>query len=207
MSNLTKKQKEVYSALKEYFQLYSKSPTLEELGELVGISSRSGVYTHLKALEKKGLISRNSKNRGITLKEKLNFNLIPILGYANAGQPLVQAEEENLGKIKVDSRLLNGSSSNLFGVIIKGDSMNMAKIKGEILTPGKIAIIDKSTDTKDNDIVLAVIDKSATIKKMERKESYIILKPISNNDKHQPIYIKSDEDLFLNGKVIMALEK
>ncbi len=207
MKKLTKKQREVYSALKEYFQLYSKSPTLEELGELVGISSRSGVYTHLKTLEKKGLISRNSKNRGITLKEKLNFSLIPILGYANAGQPLVQAEEENLGQIKVDSRLLNGSSSDLFGVIVKGDSMNMANIQGEKLEPGKIAIVDKSTDAKDNDIVLAVIDESATIKKMEKKSSYIILKPVSNNERHQPIYIKSDEDLFINGKIVMALEK
>jgi SOS-response transcriptional repressor LexA len=88
--------------------------------------------------------------------------------------------------------------------------MNQAEINGEKLVDGKLAIVDRDAGVSDEDIVLAIIDNAATIKLLKKStagdEQIAILKPRSTNSKHQPIYVK-DDDLFLNGKVILVLDR
>jgi repressor LexA len=212
MNELTSKQQEVLESIKSYYSERGEYPTLEEIGQRVGIESRSGVHHHLHKLKKKGYLSRSSRNRDITLKEALNFTTIPILGYANAGQPLFPAEEEEDGKLEMDVRIIK-NDGNLFAVEVVGDSMNKQEVSNKYLKEsaklenGNYAIVDKSANYQDGDVVLAVIDDCATIKVLKRSQGMVTLIPNSTNPKHKPIFIKDSEDLFVNGKVVLAIKK
>lgn len=190
---------------------YSYAPTLKEIAEHTGMNSKSAVLYHLRRLEKADLISRKSGSRRITLKETLSFSTIPILGIANAGYPLADAEEEQLGELKLDNRIAK-NKGNLFAVKVSGNSMNKQEIynlqmdsKG-LLADGNYAIVDREANYQEGDVVLAVIDNSATIKVLKYSDDYILLLPNSTDPSHNPIYIKDNEELFINGKVIYSLE-
>jgi len=205
MNDLTAKQKEVLKAIRQYYSQFSVSPTLEEIGEIVGIDSRAGVHHHLGILEEKGYISRGSKNRDITIKDEISFTSIPVLGVANAGEPLAIAEEDNMGCLEIDSRILK-NKGNLFAVKIKGDSMNQVVINKTTLVDDSYAIVDKDEDYNEGDIVLAIINNGATIKRLRYIDNAVVLVPDSSNPKHQPIYIKDSEGLFINGKIVLVLQ-
>lgn len=206
---LTEKQQRVLSAIGEYFDENFQSPTLSELCIILGIKTKRGVVKHLEALERKGFITRLSRPRGIFPKDRLDeyssIYDIPVLGYANAGTPLVFAKEEQLGTLKISKNFVK-DSNNVFALIIKGDSMNQRKVGTSILADKNYALIKKTDSYQDGDVVLAVIDNAATIKTLKRKNNSIILYPESNNPNHQPIYLDNRSEAFINGKVIGALE-
>jgi repressor LexA len=213
---LTQKQEQVLTLIRDFFLENGQAPSLGELQQKLGFSSKRGVVNHLTALENKGYIIRTSEPRGIQiLDENDDSNLeyeyligIPIFGYANAGTPLVAAEEEALGILKIDKNLLGRKSKkNLFGLIVKGDSMNERELDGIKIEEGKYLIVDKSAEVQEGDIVVAVIDNSATVKNISLKTNdMVVLYPESNNPKHQPIYIDSDSDFLVNGKVVKVLD-
>jgi repressor LexA len=213
---LTQKQEQVLTLIRDFFLENGQAPSLGELQQKLGFSSKRGVVNHLTALENKGYIIRTSEPRGIQiLDENDDSNLeyeyligIPIFGYANAGTPLVAAEEEALGILKIDKNLLGRKSKkNLFGLIVKGDSMNERELDGIKIEEGKYLIVDKSAEVQEGDIVVAVIDNSATVKNISLKTNdMVVLYPESNNPKHQPIYIDSDSDFLINGKVVKVLD-
>ena len=130
---------------------------------------------------------------------------VPILGYANAGIPMVSAEEENMGVLKIDKNIL-GKRRNLFSLIIKGDSMDQAVIDGHTLKNGKYVVVEKDADFDDGDIVVAIIDNCATIKRFKRGRDMIVLYPDSSNPANTPIYIDKNTDILINGKVVKVLE-
>jgi repressor LexA len=175
------------------------------------MGSKAAVLYHLRRLELLGLISRTKNSRGITLKELISFSRIPILGVANAGYPLAAAKEEALGEICLDNRIAK-NSNNLFAVKVDGDSMNKQRIYNpgmstySTLENGSYAIVDKTANYGEGDVVLAVIDEAATIKVLKYSDNYILLMPNSTNPIHNPIYIMDNEELFINGKVIYSLE-
>jgi repressor LexA len=217
MSNkLTDKQELVLTLIRDFFLDNGQAPSLGELQEMLGFSSKRGVVNHLIALENKGYIIRSSEPRGIQiLDEGDDSNLeyeyligIPIFGYANAGTPLVMAEEEALGFLKVDKNLVGKKSSkDLFGLIVKGDSMNKRDLDGIKVEEGKYLIVDKEAEVQEGDIVVAVIDNSATVKNISLKsDDIVVLYPESTNPKHQPIYLDSDSDFLINGKVVRVLD-
>jgi repressor LexA len=213
---LTERQERVLTLIRDFFLENGEAPSLGELQNKLGFSSKRGVVNHLIALENKGYIIRTSEPRGIQLLDSSDdSNLeyeyligIPIFGYANAGTPLVVAEEDSLGILKIDKNLLGKKSEkNLFGLIVKGDSMDERDLDGIKVEDGKYLIIDKSADVQDGDIVVAVIDNSATVKNISLKtKDMVVLYPESSNPKHQPIYIDSDSDFIINGKVIKVLD-
>jgi repressor LexA len=210
---LTKKQELVLKAIRDFFLENSYAPSLTELQKILNISTKRGVVIHLMALERKGYIIRTNEPRGIRLvddnEESISFEYmvgIPILGYVNAGTPLVSAEEENLGILKVDKDIIGKGKRDLFSVIVKGDSMNEAQVGNTKILSGNYLIIDKNAEISDGDIVVAVIENSATVKKIKRLEDMIVLYPQSNNPIHQPIFLSLDFDGLINGKVIKVLE-
>mgnify|MGYP002683122430 FL=1 len=162
---LTQKQEEVLRIIKDCYLENGYAPSLNELKEKLGISTKRGVVAHLIALEKKGFIFRTGQPRGIHMVEnddQIVYDYlvgVPILGYANAGIPMVVAEEENLGVLKIDRNML-GKKKNLFSLIIKGDSMDLAKIDGETLGDSKYIVVQKDAEFEDGDIVVAIIDLS-----------------------------------------------
>ncbi|KXK27306.1 MAG: LexA repressor [candidate division WS6 bacterium OLB20] len=170
-----------------------------------GITKRA-VVKHLEALEKKGRILRSSKPRGIKLIEVQNENLMTmnILGYANAGAPLVYAEEQKIGVLRIDKSLLP-VTKNVFALVVKGDSMNRRKLNGTALTNGNYAIVANDQPVSNGDVVLAIIDGCATIKSYRRDGGIIVLYPESTNSAHRPIYLSSDSDGTIYGKVISVL--
>ena len=212
MTNISPKQKEILMFLKEYISLRGESPTLEEIARNVEIGSRAGVHYHLKVLEQRGLIKKEKGvyRRLVDLVDELDFASVPLLGVANAGQPLASSVEERLGIIKIDSNVLK-NNGNLFAVRLQGDSMNKQYIPNRkspyatVLDDNNIAIIDKNAEIEDGDVVLAIINGGATVKVFKRTENSIVLMPNSSNSKHQPIFIFDEEDAFFNGKVVFAL--
>ena len=208
---LTQKQEEVLRIIKDCYLENGYAPSLNELKEKLGISTKRGVVAHLIALEKKGFIFRTGQPRGIHMVEnddQIVYDYlvgVPILGYANAGIPMVVAEEENLGVLKIDRNML-GKKKNLFSLIIKGDSMDLAKIDGETLGDSKYIVVQKDAEFEDGDIVVAIIDNCATVKRFKRAKNMIILYPDSSNPLNQPIYIDSNTEGLINGKVIKVLE-
>lgn len=206
--DLTTKQQKVLEAIKEYMGEYELPPTLPELQDQLEIKTKRGVVKHLMALERKGYIYRNGKPRGIVLTDPnyvQNTYGIPILGFANAGTPLVFAEEDIVGTIQVDKELIK-TEKNMFALIVKGDSMNMKTIDRVPIANGNYAIIKKGAEFGNGDPVLAVINNAATIKSFKKSKNSVILYPESNNPVHTPIYIREGNDFFINGKVIAVLE-
>ena len=179
--------------------------------ESLNISTKRGVVNHLIALEKKGYIFRTSKPRGIHMvdsDDEVVYDYlvgIPVLGYANAGTPLVSAEEENIGVLKID-RSLVGKKKNLFSLIVKGDSMNLASIEDKCIEEGNYVIVQKDCEINDGDIVVAIIENSATVKRIKKAKDMIVLYPQSSNPENQPIFLDKDTESIINGKVIKVLE-
>ena len=212
---LTKRQEKVLNIIRDFFLQNNQAPSLGELQGMLGFKSKRGVVNHLIALENKGYIIRTSEPRGIQILENIDDNNIvyeyligiPIFGYANAGTPLAAAEEDWIGKIKVDKSILGKKSNKeLFALIVKGTSMNKKELNGERIEDGKYIIIDKQADIQEGDTVVAIIDSSATVKNISFKnQDMVVLYPESSDSKHQPIYIDANSDFMINGKVIKVL--
>lgn len=208
---LTGKQELVLKVIRKFYLENGYAPSLAELQISLGISTKRGVVNHLIALEKKGYILRTGEPRGIHIvddDEEVIYDYligVPILGYANAGTPLVSAEEENLGVLKLDKKLV-GKKENLFSLIVKGDSMDLSTIEGKNIIDGSYLIVQKDAEINDGDTVVAVVENSATVKKIKKEKDLIILYPESSNPLNQPIYLDKDTDTVFNGKVIKVLE-
>lgn len=209
---LTEKQDRVLRVIRDFYLENGKSPSLTELQGMLSISTKRGVVSHLEALEKKGFIIRTSEPRGIQIVEESESDMIyeylvgiPILGYANAGTPLVLAEEQNLGVLQLDRSLI-GKKDGLFSLIVKGDSMNMREIDGQNIQEGQYLIVQKDVEFEDGDVVLAIVDGAATVKNIKRSEDMVILYPQSSNPIHKPIYLDINSNSIINGKVIKVLD-
>lgn len=211
-SILTAKQDLVLRVIRDYFLQNGFAPSLSELQVLLDIATKRGVVNHLIALEKKGYILRTSEPRGIRMLEGNEEPVyeyligVPILGYANAGTPLVGAEEENLGVLRIDKNIL-GKKKSLFSLIVKGDSMDKEIIDGKTITDGNYLVVDKEAEILDGDVVVAIIENCATVKRFKKDQNMVVLYPNSNNPIHQPIYLDKNTESMLNGKVVRVLER
>lgn len=210
---LTEKQEVVLKTIRNFFLDNGYAPSLSELQTLLNITTKRGVVNHLEAIERKGYIIRTSEPRGIQIVEESNDDEevyeylvgIPILGYANAGTPLVLAQEQNLGILQVDLPLI-GKKEGLFALVIKGDSMNQRSINGKLLEEGHYLVVQKTNEVEDGDVVVAVVDGCATVKNIKREKEVVILYPQSSNPIHKPIYLDVNSDSMINGKVIRVLD-
>ncbi len=182
-----------------------ESPTLSELMIETGIKTKKGVASHLDALEKKGFIRRTGDARGIRLllDETGDFLAIPLLGYANAGEPLIKAEEEFLGELMVDQKLIK-RKRKVFGLELRGDSMDTKVMNGVPMDNGNFVIVSKESQVADGDVVLAIINEGATIKTYKKEGGILVLYPESSNPIHKPIYVDSSRGQIV-GKVITVL--
>jgi repressor LexA len=85
--------------------------------------------------------------------------------------------------------------------------MNMCSIENKPLVDGNFLLVQKDAEVTDGDIVVAIIENSATVKKFKKGKDTVILYPNSSNPKHQPIYLDQNNESLINGKVIKVLEK
>ncbi len=197
---LTKKQQEIYSYIKEYLKDYIKSPTLEEIKSHTGVGAVNTIVQHLKALEKKGYINRKKYSRDIEIKEdREDMTMsIPVLAYAGCDDLSVFAEQNNVDEyIEIDKKII-GNKKEVVAVRATGDSMNNSGI-----LDGDYVLIELTSDVLSGEKVVAIVNDMITIKKLEKRGDYIILKPDSTNTKYKPIIL--DSDFKIAGKVICSI--
>lgn len=134
---------------------------------------------------------------------------IPLVGQADCGPAELVAEENVEGYLKVSKRILN-KMDGVIALRARGDSMNLAKVGGRTIEDGDFVLVDTDYRTpRSGDLVLSVIDGHANLKRfrIDRKTRQIMLLPESTNSRHKPIYVSSEDDYMINGKIIAVLKK
>lgn len=180
MENLTDKQKAVFEYIKEIIGVRGVAPSIREIGEAVGLRSTSSVQYNLNALEEKGYIKRDAKlKRTIRIAGAAeNVCHIPLVGTVTAGLPILATQQIE------DYIALSGmSGGNLFALHIKGDSMINAGI-----FDGDIVVVEQCPVADNGEIVVALIDDEATVKRFYKEDGHFRLQP--ENDKYEPIIVK-----------------
>jgi repressor LexA len=187
MKELTQRQREVLSFISAYINGHTYPPTIREIADYFSVSVK-GAHDHVTALKKKGYIKQDDK-RSRTMEivrtgdddesENNAFIDIPILGTVAAGRPIL-SEENPEGSVRLPLTLLK-RGKDYFAVQVRGDSMEGAGIMA-----GDTAIIEKKNVASNGEIVVAVIDEAAALKRFFRESSRIRLQ--SENPKYSPIY-------------------
>jgi repressor LexA len=205
-NKLTDRQNEILLFIQQFTQESGFPPTLREIGKHFQISSTFGVKRHLEALVKKGYINIESNaSRGISLVRKTNedfsdrylndesvFIKIPVIGRVAAGLPITAIENLE-GSLVVDPTFLK-RAEDAFALRVKGDSMINAGIND-----GDLVIVSPGEQSRNGDIVVAMLNDEATVKRFELSDKKITL--IAENDAYLPIEIKNEDDFRLIGKV------
>ncbi len=193
MSKLTSRQQQVYNFIVHYLDQYGYAPTLQEIAGHLEIRGNLGVLRHLGALEKKGYISRAAgSSRGIVVLGRSSSLSLPIVGSVAAG-PLSEALEHVEDFLSVDAALTKDPSS--FVLRIRGDSMIEAQI-----ADGDLAVVNPQSTAANGDIVVAMVDGEATLKRFYQEEGHIRLQP--ENFRLQPIILSAnDGEISILGKV------
>ena len=197
---LTKRQKELFDYLDAYISDHGYAPTLEEIGAHFGLSSLATVHKHLSNLEDKGLIRRKwNHSRALELvpqNKKAAAVELPLLGQVAAGQPIEAVEIPET--ISVPDSLVRRQNS--FVLRVKGESM----VDDGILD-GDFIIVEERPTAQNGDVVVAVVENQATVKRFFREKSgRIRLQPA--NSGMQPIFVK-DRDLDIRGAVVAVLRR
>jgi repressor LexA len=195
MSDEKDKQSEIYEFLKTYTESKGYPPSVREICEAVSLRSTSTVHGHLKRLEKKGMIKRDpSKQRALEIAElsapKKEMINIPILGKITAGSPILATENiEDTFSLPLD---YIKHDKELFMLRVSGESMINAGIRDNDL-----AIIENAQTALNGEIVVALIEDSATIKRFFKEKDHIRLQP--ENDSMEPIIV---DDCKILGKLV-----
>ncbi len=195
---LTSKQLEIMNFIKQEILSKGYPPTVRDICEAVGLKSTSTVHAHLERLEMKGLIRRDpTKPRAIELvddeftvirKEMVN---VPVVGQVAAGQPLLAVENiSNYFPIPVEYM----PNQQTFMLRVKGESMVNAGIFS-----GDLILVEQTQDVRNGDIVVALVDDSATVKTFFKEKDHIRLQP--ENDHMDPIIVN---DCSILGNVIVV---
>jgi repressor LexA len=164
---------------------------------------------YLQQLEETGIIERWSGARGIRLARspsQLHSGTgvivdVPIVGEAPAG-PLLDAEENCMGLVHIARS--RPTSDRLFLLRVRGDSMNQAKINDRPIENGDLVLVRQTAVAQTGDIVVALIEGQATIKRLKLGPHYAVLRPESDNPAHAPFVV--DGDFSIQGIVIDVLK-
>ena len=196
MDTLTDKQKEIFNVIKDSILNKGYPPSVREIGELVGLKSTSSVHAHLNSLEKKGYIRKDpTKPRTIEITDdSFNFTRrevvnVPMVGTVAAGMPIL-ASENITDYFPIPSELF--PNTDIFMLKVKGDSMINVGIHD-----GDQIIVSKQNTAKNGDIIVALVEDSATVKTFYKEKNFYRLQP--ENDFMEPILVK---EVSILGKVI-----
>ncbi len=201
MERLTPRQQEIYDYLYRHLLENGYPPTLREICKEFGMRSTRAASDHLLALERKGFIIRTrDRSRGIELvgpRPNAVGQSVPVMGRIAAGSPLL-AQEEIKERLTLDPDFVGGESN--FMLEVQGESMIDAHI-----CPGDYIMVRPQPDARSGDIVVAMIEDEATVKRFERKGDSIQLIP--ENAEMEPIPIPDPRQLKIVGKVVGLVRK
>jgi repressor LexA len=193
--DLTKRQKEIFDYIRKYAAKTGYPPTVREIGKAVGLHSSSTVHAHLANLEKIGLLRRDpTKPRAIELlvgkaKQALRGPGLPLVGEVAAGEPVLA--EENIEEYLELPGVIGGEDGDYI-LRVKGDSMKDAGI-----LEGDYVVVKQAEDAVNGEIVVALLEHEATVKRFFREKDRIRLQP--ENSAYKPIRTKEAQ---LLGKVV-----
>ena len=190
---LTGRQQQVLDFIQSYIDNNGYPPTLREICSHLGVSGTLSAMRHLEALEKKGYLKRDSGSRGIALTTPTNVSAsLPIVGTVRAGA-LSPAVEDITGYISVDRMLLHGGK---FFLRVQGDSMINACI-----CDGDLVMVRPQPIADNQDIVVAMVEGEATLKRFYREKDHICLQP-ENASMAAIIIPEGSSDVTIIGKVV-----
>lgn len=195
---LTNKQTEILEYIRHEILAKGYPPSIREICQAVNLKSTSSVHAHLASLEAKGYIRRDlTKSRSIEIIDD-DFSLtkrelvnIPIVGTVSCGQPIL-AEQNIEDYFPVPPEYIHNTNNQTFMLRVKGDSMINVGIYEKDLV-----IVEQCSSARNGEIVVALIEDSATVKTFYKENGYIRLQP--ENDYMDPIIVEHCEIL---GRVI-----
>ncbi len=209
---VTKRQQAVLDCIEACIREKGYGPTVREVCQALGLSSPSTVHVHLKALEDKGLIKRDPlKSRSIALTysidgqaphltpadfEATSYNIVnvPLVGDVAAGSPIL-AEENITNTISLPTEIVGDAPS--FMLSVRGDSMIEAGINH-----GDYVVVKEQPVANNGDIVVAIIEDGATVKRFYKERDHIRLQP--ENSSMEPIITT---DCTIAGKVVAVFRR
>lgn len=215
MEELTERQREILSFIVKETETRGFPPTIREIGEQMDIRSTNGVNDHLKALERKGYLNRGEQQSrslvptkrarlalGLGMKKEAGMVEVPLLGKVAAGAPLL-AQEHMEDSVKIDSFLLGGvNGREVFALRVKGQSMI-----DDGIHDGDYLFVKKTPAAQPGDIVVALIEDEATVKRYYPEGERIRFQPA--NATMQPIYVSRAEfrSTMILGQVVGVYRK
>jgi len=201
MKRLTSRQQEIYDYLARHLDERGFPPTLREICGEFGMKSTRAASDHLQALERKGFISRaRDRSRGIELmgtRAGGSGLSVPVVGRIAAGAPML-AQENITERFTLDPQLLSGDGNFLLEV--EGTSMIEAHI-----CPGDHILVRPQDTANSGDIVVAMIEEEATVKRLDTSGGRVRLLP--ENANMSPIEVENPENLKIVGKVVGLIRR
>ena len=197
IEELTETQRRVLREVRDFLAHRGFPPTVKELGELLEVSPATA-HEQVGQLVRKGYVQRQPKKaRGLAIlrdpdDEPADLVSVPLLGMIPAGSPLL-AEENVLGDVMIERRL--ASTGRCFALRVNGDSM-----RGAAIRDGDVVIVRQQPVAENGDIVIAMRNDEATVKRLSIRGHTIELRP--ENSEYKPIAIGPDDDMRILGKVI-----
>ncbi len=184
---LTRRQRQVYDAVRNFIARKGYSPSLEELGEALGLSSVATVHRHVSRLTEKGLLRKDpnrSRSLDVVEPEAPAAISLPLLGVVAAGAPLEVYEDPETIAVP---RELVGRRRGSFVLRVRGDSMIEEQIRD-----GDYVVVESRSEARDGEVVVALVHgREATLKRFERRGARVRLVPA--NAALQPIELPASE--------------
>ncbi len=202
MQGLTSRQQEVLEGIHQIISEKGYPPTVRDIGQRLGLRSSCTVQRHLEALERKGYIKRDrTKARSVEIIHAPDPTMIPVpmvpvpvIGAVAAGQPILAVENiEEVFPLPRD--------------IVKDDQCFMLRVEGDSMIEagifdGDYVVVRQQPNAEDGDIVVALIEDEATVKRLRRRRNRVHLEPA--NKKMKPIVA---DDVQIIGRVLMSIRR
>ena len=188
MAQMTRMQQKIYDYIAQMLVQEGYPPSVREIGAAVGLKSPSTVHFHLKHMEEKGIIKKaGRKGRTITLgqppvqqetatpqmlEEEPPVGRVPIVGTVAAGTPILDYLTFDTG----------GREGEYFALRVRGESMLNAGI-----LPGDLVVVHQQQEARNGEIIVALIEDEATVKRLKRKDGHVWLMP--ENERKSPGHV------------------
>jgi len=195
--DLTKRQQEIFDFIKRYTDGNGYPPTVRDIGKAVGLASSSTVHAHLANLEKLGLLRRDpTKPRAMELLDRAATEVrtlvsagLPLVGQVAAGSPILA--EENVEE-HIPTPAAAGGENADYLLRVRGESMKDAGI-----LDGDLVVVRRQETARDGEIVVALVEDEATVKRFFREGDRVRLQP--ENESMEPIFVR---DVSVVGRVV-----
>ncbi len=184
---------QVLTLLQQWQLEHGASPTIKEIQKLLHVGSTRTVMRYLRWLEAEGDIERWSGARAIRVRRaptrhSLQTKPVPIVGTVPAGAPLT-AEQNVDGWIRVPEAMLQPSADRFFLLQVRGNSMNKARVNGNLIENGDLVLVRQQQGASLRDVVVSLVDGEATVKRLLRPGGHWVLMPESTESQHQAIML------------------